>query len=210
MTKPYVVGISGGSASGKTFLLEQLFSQLPDDRLTLISQDNYYKPLKEQKRDEDGLVNFDHPESVNLEGMMRDLKKLVQGKSFSLEEYTFNNPRVKPRILEFHPAPVLVLEGLFIYHLPELNKMYDLKIFVEADEHIKLVRRLRRDHTERGYTVDSILRDYEKFVAPMFHRYVAPLKHDCDLIIPNNKHMYKAIHVLVNHLRQVLNERRQP
>ena len=205
--KPYIIGICGGSASGKTFLLRQLINQLPEEDLTLISQDNYYKKLEEQERDEEGLVNFDHPNSVNLERLEQDLHSLIEGKTVELEEYTFNNPKITPRLLSLRPTPLVILEGLFIFYRPEIAQLIDLKVFVEADEHIKLARRIRRDHSERGYSIESILRDYEKFVAPMYHRFVAPTRKVCDLIIPNNKRMYRAVQMMVNHLRAVLEEK---
>ena len=203
-TKPYFVGICGGSASGKTFMLEQLMSQLPKDKVTLISQDNYYKKFEDQIKDVEGLVNFDHPDSINLDALMNDVQRLIKGESFEMEEYTFNNPAKVPKMLSFSPSPIIILEGLFIYHNPALAQLIDLKLFIEADEHIKLSRRLKRDHKERGYSIESILRDYEKFVAPMYHQFVAPTRIACDIIIQNNKHMYKAIQVVVNHLGAML------
>ena len=205
--KPYIIGICGGSASGKTFLLRQLINQLPEEALTLISQDNYYKKLEEQERDEEGLVNFDHPDSVNLQALEHDLHSLIEGKTVELEEYTFNNPKITPRLLSLKPSPLVILEGLFIFYRPEIAQLIDLKVFVEADEHIKLARRIRRDHSESGYSIDSILRDYEKFVAPMYHQFVAPTRKVSDLIIPNNRRMYRAVQMLVNHLRAVLEEK---
>ncbi|MEO1449684.1 MAG: uridine-cytidine kinase, partial [Bacteroidota bacterium] len=188
------------------FLLKQLISQLDESQITLISLDNYYKKLEDQTRDEEGLVNFDHPDSLNLSLLVEHVQQLIKGETIEMEEYTFNNPKIKPRILTLKPSRIIILEGLFVFYRPELNQLIDLKVFVEAEEHVKLARRLRRDHTERGYTIDSILRDYERFVAPMYHRYVAPTRSVCDLVIPNNKHMYRAIQVMVNHLRTVQRE----
>ncbi|TAE59210.1 MAG: uridine kinase [Bacteroidetes bacterium] len=202
--KPYMIGICGGSASGKTFLLSQIMGQLPADQVTLISQDNYYLPLEEQVRNEDGLVNFDHPDSVDLDLLISDVHRILDGETVFREEYVFNNPNVTPRTLELKPSRLVVLEGLFIYHKSELARLMDLKVFVEADEHIRLARRLRRDHSERGYTIEEILRDYEKFVAPMYSRYVAPTRQLCDIIIPNNSHLYRPVQVLVNHLKFTL------
>ncbi|MEM7513247.1 MAG: uridine kinase [Bacteroidota bacterium] len=203
MKKPYIVGICGGSASGKTFLLNQLREQLKDLTISEVSQDNYYKPLEDQVKTPEGLVNFDHPDSLLLEELYVDMDQLIQEKSITREEYTFNNPTATASMLKIDPSPVIILEGLFIYHLPELRRLIDLKVFVEAEEHIKLARRLRRDISERGYSLESILTDYTKFVAPMYEKYVEPTKRECDLIIPNNRHMYKAINVLVNHIRAV-------
>lgn len=203
MKKPYIVGICGGSASGKTFLLNQLREQLKDLTISEVSQDNYYKPLEDQVKTPEGLVNFDHPDSLLLEELYVDMDQLIHGKSITREEYTFNNPQATASMLTIDPSPVIILEGLFIYHLPELRKLIDLKVFIEAEEHIKLARRLKRDISERGYSLESILTDYTKFVAPMYGKYVEPTKKECDLIIPNNRHMYKAINVLVNHIRAV-------
>lgn len=205
--KPYIIGICGGSASGKTFLLNQLLNQFTEDQVTLVSQDNYYRPLEDQHRDEEGLVNFDHPDSVDLDKLHTDLKALMEGKTLHIKEYTFNNPKVHARTLELRPNPIILVEGLFVYYRQDLAQLIDLKVFVEADEHVKLTRRLRRDHTERGYTIESILRDYDKFVAPMYHRYVAPSKQIADLIVLNNRRMYKAIQVLVHHLHSILAEK---
>ncbi|MDX2247500.1 MAG: uridine kinase [Bacteroidia bacterium] len=205
--KPYIVGICGGSASGKTFLLNQLLKQLPLGQVTIISQDNYYKKQEDQVKDEEGLINFDHPDSINMDELYQDIYLLIQNKGFSRWEYTFNNPEAVPRLLRFEPAPIIIVEGLFIYYRSEISRLIDLKLFIDTEEHIRLSRRLKRDHTERGYSVESILRDYEKYVAPMFYRYVAPLKSQCDMIIPNNRHMYKALQVLVNHLAKILEKK---
>ncbi len=205
--KPYIIGICGGSASGKTFLLNQLLNQFTEEQVTLVSQDNYYRPLEDQHRDEEGLVNFDHPDSVDLDKLHADLKALMEGKTLPIKEYTFNNPKVHARTLELRPNPIIILEGLFVYYRQDLAHLIDLKVFVEADEHVKLTRRLRRDHTERGYTIESILRDYDKFVAPMYHRFVAPSKQIADLIVLNNRRMYKAIQVLIHHLHAILAEK---
>jgi uridine kinase len=197
----YIIGICGGSASGKTYLLNQLIDHLPPDKVTLISQDNYYKNKEEQQKTEDGLINFDHPESVNLARLEVDILRLLEGKEVTIQEYTFNNPNRKARTICYRPTEILILEGLFIFHRPSLNKLIDLKVFIDADEHVKLARRLRRDLTERGYSFEDTLRDYEKFVAPMFYQYIAPQKSISDLVIPNNRHMNNAIGVLTDHLK---------
>lgn len=202
--KPYIVGICGGSASGKTYVLQRLLATFSPDQVALISQDNYYKPFENQRKEHDGLVNFDHPDSLDLAAFARDLHTLIEGGEISLTEYTFNNHDVVPRVFNYRPTPVIVVEGLFIFHLPELAEQIDLKIFVEADEHIKLARRLRRDVAERNYTFDETLRDYERFVAPMYKKYVEPTKNSCDLIIQNNVRVDTAVKVLMDHLHLVL------
>ena len=180
---------------------------LPSAQLTHISQDNYYRQYAAQQKDPDGLVNFDHPDAVDLDYLLADVRRILAGEAVSVQEYTFNNPDRVPATIFMEPRPLIILEGLFIFYHQPLAALIDLKVFVEADEHIKLARRIRRDGQERGYGLESVLRDYERFVAPMYHRYVAPTKWDSDLIIPNNKHMYKAIQVLIHHLKAVLKQR---
>lgn len=205
--KPYIVGICGGSASGKTFLLKQLLAQLPSEKVSLISQDNYYKEKEAQYIEADGLVNYDHPDSLDLQRFATDIQALVDGRSIAVKEYTFNHPTRVPRIFQYKPTPLIVVEGLFIFHLPQLAALIDLKVFIEAEEHIKLLRRLKRDVRERNYSFEETLRDYERFVAPMYKKYVEPTKSHCDLVIHNNSHTYKAIPVLVHHLQAVVAER---
>ena len=204
MNKPYILGISGGSASGKTFLLSQLLQQFPKDTVTLISQDNYYRELVDQARTPEGLVYFDHPDSLDLDRFVGDIQRLIKGETIQVKEYTFNNPERIPEIFTYKPAPIIIVEGLFIFHKEEMARLIDLKVFVDAAEHIKLARRLRRDSTERGYSVESILRDYEKFVAPMYQKFVAPAREESDIVVMNNHHMYKAIRVIINHLNAIL------
>ncbi|MEZ4686268.1 MAG: uridine kinase [Bacteroidia bacterium] len=203
-SQPYIVGICGGSASGKTFLSRQLLARFPKEKITFLSLDEYYKPKDQQVHDEEGLVNWDHPRTLSFDELVKDIESLVRGETIQREEYTFNNPHAIPAMLTFRPAPVIVVEGLFILHEKALRDLFNLKVFVDADEHIRLDRRLRRDTTERGQTMDQVLTDYTKYVAPMYEQFVSPQRQHCDLIVPNNKHMYKALDVLVNHLAVVL------
>jgi uridine kinase len=199
--KPYFVGVSGGSASGKTYLLNQLMKRIPESQITLISQDNYYKVLEQQTRKPDGTVNFDHPDAIDLVKFTQDLQQLMEGQSLTIQEYTFNNPLLTPKMLTYHPAPIILVEGLFIFYKTELFDLLNLKVFVDAEEHIKLSRRIVRDYSERGYKLEEILKQYEQDVIPMYNKFVKPYKESCDIIIPNNYHMDKAIEVLLDHLQ---------
>jgi uridine kinase len=204
--KPYIVGITGGSASGKTFCLERLLESFTAQQLTLISQDNYYHDLQDQPPDETGEVNFDHPNSMNLDRFVQHLHALTQGQAVTVREYTFNHPDKKPRQFTYQPAPIIIVEGLFVMHPFEARQLMDLRVFVEADEHIKLERRLLRDLNERGYDINETLKLYRKAV-PMFRRYVEPFKYECDIVLPNNHSLVAGVQVLVNHLKVVLGER---
>lgn len=200
----YIIGICGGSASGKTYLLERILSRFPKEKCTLISQDNYYKNREAQIKDEEGLVNYDHPDSLDLDKFVADIKSLMAGKTLHVQEYTFNNPDKVPQIFTYHPTPIIILEGLFVFHKPELNRLMNLKLFVDADEHVRFSRRLRRDVQERNYSFDETIRDYNKFVAPMYAKFVAPTQKECDFIIPNNHNMDTAIEVIISYLNTIL------
>ncbi len=199
--KPYVVGIAGGSASGKTYLLSQLLAAFTPQQLTLMSLDNYYKPASEQPRNAEGEINWDQPQALDLELCKRHLSRLIKGRRASVQEWTFNNPNATPRTLQYLPAPILVLEGLFVYNDPELRRLFDLKVFIDAEEHVKLSRRIRRDLVERNSSLEEILSLYETHVVPMYHQHVEPFKYACDLILPNNSVLGKGVEVLVSHLR---------
>lgn len=203
---PYFVGISGGSASGKTFLLDAIMNAFGPHEITLISQDNYYKSLEAQRREPDGDVNFDHPDSVELDRLYQDLQRIRLGETVGLWEYTFNNPNLESRWITYAPAPVVIVEGIFALLHPETNAMYDLRLFIEADEHIRLARRLMRDVKERAYSFETTLNMYRKFTAPMYRQYVEPARFSCDLIIPNNHHMEKATEIVIGHLQGVLKQ----
>ncbi len=206
MKKPYFIGISGGSASGKTFLLKQLLERYPTEKLTLISQDNYYFPHEVQNRDEEGEINFDHPDSVDLDSLVTDLKKLSAGETLNLKEYTFGNTGLKAKTIQYAPAPIMLVEGLFVFYKKEIADQLALKVFVDAEEHIKLSRRIKRDFEERAYGLEEVLIRYESHVIPMYKKYVAPYKEQCDIIIPNNFHMQKATEVLCDHIDKVLSD----
>ncbi len=184
--KPYLVGIAGGSASGKTYLLNSLLKHFKETEICLISQDHYYKPMHMQLVDENGEINFDLPEGIERELLFEDVCKLLEGKSITKQEYTFNVFEQEPRLLEIKPAPIIVIEGLFIFHFEELHSLFDYKVFVDADHDIKLNRRLMRDQKERGYTEDMILYQWYNHVMPAYDQFLLPYKNQCQYIIHNN------------------------
>jgi uridine kinase len=204
MNKPITIGITGGSGSGKTFFLQGLASQFRADEICLISQDHYYKPRDQQPVDENGVKNFDLPESIDRESFQNDLLVLKAGRNVEKREYTFNNPNVSPRLLEFKAAPILVVEGLFVQYFEEISSELDLRIFIEAKDHVKLGRRIKRDQVERGYDIDDVLYRYQYHVMPVYERLIEPLKHHSDLVIPNNSNFGRALEVLVGYLKSRL------
>jgi uridine kinase len=202
--KPFTIGITGGSGSGKTYFLQGLASKFTPDELCLISQDNYYKSRDLQPIDENGVKNFDLPGSIDRTIFRSDLVKLKAGQDVIKKEYTFNNPQAEPKMLTFKTAPIIVVEGLFVQYFEEIASELDLKIFVEAKDHVKLGRRIKRDQVERGYDVDDVLYRYQHHVMPVYESLIEPLKYNCDIVIPNNHHFENALSVLVGYLRTLV------
>lgn len=204
MKKPFTIGITGGSGSGKTYFLQGLASRFTPEELCLISQDNYYKSRDLQPVDENGVKNFDLPVSIDREMFRSDLVKLKAGQDVIKKEYTFNNAQAEPKMLTFRAAPIIVVEGLFVQYFHEIASELDLKIFVEAKDHVKLGRRIKRDQVERGYDVDDVLYRYQHHVMPVYESMIEPLKYNCDIVIPNNHHFENALNVLVGYLKTLV------
>jgi len=197
----YIVGVTGGSASGKSHFLNQLTAEFNESQLCYISQDHYYHPREQQPVDEQGVKNFDTPDSIDFERFVHDIQAVNNGETVTVKEYTYNNPQAEPQILQFKPAPVILVEGIFVFYHQPVAQLLDLRLFIDAQEHIKLSRRITRDREERGYDVDDVLYRYEKHVAPTYLNYIEPFKYTSDLIIPNNQQFDEALAVVVCHLR---------
>ena len=202
--KPYLVGITGGSGSGKTYFLNQLLDAVGKENICLVSQDNYYRPLREQPVDKNGVSNFDTPESLDFVAYTKDVMALCAGQTIEREEYTFNSPTVKPKTLVFESRPIIILEGIFVLYYKEIAKLMDLKLFIEAKEAIKIKRRIIRDNKERGYDLNDVLYRYENHVLPAYENYIEPVKGFADLIVPNNKQCKRALRVVISHLKSKL------
>lgn len=204
MKQAFTIGITGGSGSGKTFFLQGFSKQFSEDEICLLSQDNYYKPLIEQTRDENGIENFDLPGAIDRKAFHDDVLKLKAGMNVTRKEYTFNNPKAEPTFLEFKAAPLLIVEGLFVQYFEEIEKELDLKIFIEAKPHVKIARRIKRDQVERGYDINDVLYRYEFHVMPVYEQLIEPLKHSSDLVVPNNSHSSRALNVVIEFLKTKL------
>lgn len=186
MDKPYVIGIAGSSGSGKTFFLKSFLNHFKEDQITLISQDDYYIPANTKTQEENRLYNFDLPTSIDRKKFYQDIKNLFDGETVFKEEYTFNNPNIKPKMLEIKPAPILIVEGLFIFHYTEVNELLDYRIFLDAEESVALRRRLTRDLIERGYDREDVMYKWVEHVVPAYNEYLLPYKSKVDKVLINN------------------------
>jgi uridine kinase len=187
--KPYIIGVAGGSGSGKTFFLKCFLHHFSSDEVCLISQDDYYKPKETQQIDENGWINFDLPDGIDDIKLLNDIKLLIDGKSIEKMEYTFNVNEDNARLLNITTAPIIIVEGLFVFHYPEIASLFDMKIFMDADEEITLNRRISRDEMERGYSRDMVMYQWVNHVMPAYKQYLLPYKESCQKVIMNNKHV---------------------
>ncbi|MCB0735466.1 MAG: uridine kinase [Flavobacteriales bacterium] len=203
-TLPYIIGIAGGSASGKTTFINRLREQFNTNELCVISQDNYYKSLSDQQVDANGEVNFDLPEAIDFKRLIRDVKTLAKGQEVRMIEYTFNNPGAFPKELVFKSAPILIIEGLFIYAEDKLSRLFDLKVFIEARPDIMFKRRMKRDLNERGIPEEMIRYQWNEHFMPAYEEHMMPHRDSVDMIVVNNSHFDHSFKVFSDHCVQVL------
>jgi uridine kinase len=192
--RPFIIGIAGGSGSGKTFFLKCFLEHFAGDEVSLVSQDDYYFPVAHNMtKEENKLYNFDIPQTIDREQFYADIDKLIHNQTVYKKEYTFNNPEIIPKMIEIRPAPILIVEGLFIFHFTEIAELLDLRIFIEANEEVALSRRLKRDLAERGYSHDDAMYKWVNHVMPAYEVYLLPYRDECEQIIVNNTQIAEDI-----------------
>jgi uridine kinase len=191
------IGIAGGTASGKTSVANELIKNLNQEKVTLVNLDSYYIDLSHLDLEERKKFNFDHPDSVDWNLVYQNLYNLFKLKEAYKPVYSFSlyNRTQEFEVLE--PAKIVILEGLFALYKKELRSLMDLKIFVSAPDDIRLIRRIKRDVSERGRDIDSIIEQYLNFVRPMYIEYIKPTKNYADIIIQNEKSFKSALNLLI-------------
>ncbi|SDS70210.1 uridine kinase [Mucilaginibacter mallensis] len=208
MNKPFIIGIAGGSGSGKTFFLKCFLEHFSTNEVCLVSQDDYYFPVPpDMTAEENKLFNFDLPDTIDHQHFEDDINSLLNWQTIVKKEYTFNNPSAIPKMLEIKPAPILIVEGLFILHFRKIAESLDLKIFIEADDDIALQRRLKRDLMERGYSHDDVIYKWINHVVPAYKEFLLPYKDECDQIITNNTHVADDIICITENISHQLREK---
>ncbi|WP_236976512.1 uridine kinase family protein [Membranihabitans maritimus] len=204
--KSWIIGISGGSGSGKSVFLEDLKNSFAEEEVCFVSQDNYYKRREVQKEDRNGIKNFDLPFSIQLDEFTDDLRKLQRGETVSRNEYTFNNPKAKSRELKFVPAPVIVAEGLFLFSHAPVWDILDLSIFINATDSQRLSRRIIRDQMERNYPLKDVLYRYEHHVFPAYKAYIEPYYDKVDMVINNTTRYDSGLDVVKLYIKQKIKD----
>lgn len=198
-----IIGIAGGTGSGKTTVVHQIMNQLPLTEVGIISQDHYYRENNNLSYEERAKINFDHPRAIDFELMTEHLKELKAGNTIPQPVYSFvTHNRTDDTILT-HPRKVMIVEGILILADAKLREMFDIKIFVHADSDERLIRRLKRDIAERGRDMEEVLNRYQNTLKPMHEQFIEPTKAYADIIIPNDKYNTVAIDVV----RAVINQR---
>jgi uridine kinase len=208
MNKPYIIGIAGGSGSGKTFFLKRFLDHFSADEVCLVSQDDYYFPVAhDMTPEENKLYDFDKPATIDKDQFEADITKLIAGETIFKKEYTFNNPNIEPKMLEIKPAPILIIEGLFIFHFKAIGQLLDLRIFLEADESVALQRRLKRDLIERGYSHDDVMYKWVNHVVPAYNEFLLPYRDGCNRVIINNTNTAEKIQAITDEISNELREK---
>jgi uridine kinase len=202
--KPFIIGIAGGSGSGKTFFLNCFLHHFKNDQITLVSQDDYYVPVGEMTQEENKRYNFDLPSTIESDQFCMDIRKLISGETVYKKEYNFNNPLAVVKMMEINPAPIIIVEGLFILHFREIEALLDHRIFIEADEHIALARRIKRDGLERGYSEEDVLYKWHNHVAPAYVEFLLPYRDGCEQIIHNNSNEAEDMIRITNEISEEL------
>ena len=205
--KPILIVIAGGSASGKTTVVNKIINELNSKNVTVIKHDDYYKDLSHLPIEERAKVNFDHPHSLDSDLFVSQLKTLLDGKSIEKPTYDFvchNRSKITETI---NPTKVIVTEGILVLEDERVRDLGDIKIFVESDDDIRFIRRLVRDTKERGRSIESVINQYLNTVKPMYYAFVKPTKRYADIIIPNDNTHDVAVNCIVRMIKDMLGEK---
>lgn len=200
-----IIGIAGGTGSGKTTVVQKITGLLKKEEVVVIPQDSYYKDNSHLSMEERQEQNFDHPDSVDFDLLIRHLTDLKQGRSIEQPVYSYITcSRSRTETVHVDPAHIIIVEGILIFTCPELRKMLDMRVFVDADADDRLSRVISRDIVERGKSVEKVLSRYEKTVKPMHLQFIEPSKRYADIIVPQGGHNRVAVDILMAAIEKAL------
>ncbi|WP_282115538.1 uridine kinase [Lactobacillus intestinalis] len=206
LEKPIIIGITGGSGSGKTTIAHEIANQIEaNDRIVIMTQDSYYKdntglPMSERQK-----INYDHPNAFDMPLLEAQLNQLLHRKPIEMPTYDFTEHTRSDKTVHINPADIIILEGILVLFNEEIRNLMDIKVYVDTDDDIRFIRRLERDMKERGRSLDSVINQYLTTVKPMYHQFIEPTKRYADIIIPEGGENNVAIDMLTTKVRSVLN-----
>ncbi|WP_339611113.1 uridine kinase [uncultured Planktosalinus sp.] len=198
-----IIGIAGGTGSGKTTVVNQIINELPPNEVGVISQDSYYKDTSHLPFEERVKINFDHPKAIDFDLLVAHLKELKKGKTIKQPVYSFVEHNRTNQTVATAPKHVMIVEGILILTHPDIRDMFDIKIYVHADSDERLIRRLKRDIAERGRNLEEVLNRYQTTLKPMHQQFIEPTKEYADIIIPTNRYNTVAVDIV----RTIINQK---
>ena len=203
---PYVIGVAGGTGSGKTTVSRRIQEAVNVEHIAYMQHDNYYRDQSHLSREERARTNYDHPDSLETELMVQHIAALKAGQSIEMPIYDFTQDNRSAETQRVDPAPVILVEGILIFVEKELRDLMDVRIFVDTDADVRFIRRLRRDIVERGRTLDSVVQQYMGTVRPMHLEFVEPSKRYADIIVPRGGDNRVAMEMIVSRIHALLRE----
>ena len=205
MNKPILILVAGGTASGKTTVVNEILSCCDNDRIAVVCMDNYYKKRDDISLEERKLINYDHPNSYDIDLLKKDLNLLINNKPINCPVYDFTvHNRHESETILIEPAKVIILEGILALYDNDIRALSNINIFVESEADIRFIRRLKRDMCQRGREIDDIIYQYLSTVKPMYDEYVAPTKKYADIIIPNDNKHDVALSILSAKIKEII------
>lgn len=204
--KPIIIGVAGGSGSGKTTVVREIYKSFPNQSIAVIEQDAYYKAQDQKTMEERLETNYDHPLAFDHELLISHLRKLAVFQSIEKPVYDYTRHTRSDKIIPVEPKDVIILEGILILEDEDLRDLMDIKVFVDTDSDLRIIRRMIRDTHERGRTLDSVIDQYLTVVRPMHNQFVEPSKRYADLIVPEGGQNHVAIDLLVTKVQAILNQ----
>lgn len=205
--RPIVIGITGGSGSGKTTIAQEVARLIHDnDRIMILTQDSYYKdnsnlPMEDRKK-----INYDHPNAFDMDLLIKQLKNLLDRQPVEMPVYDFTIHNRSKNTVHLEPADIIILEGILVLSDEKLRDLMNIKVYVDTDDDIRFIRRLQRDIEDRGRSIDSVIHQYLATVKPMYHQFIEPTKRYADIIIPEGGENNVAIDMLTTKIRSILNQ----
>ncbi|MBU5590928.1 uridine kinase [Clostridium sp. MSJ-4] len=206
MNKPILIGIAGGTGSGKSTIAKEIYSRFNEECIAMVEQDSYYKDQSEIPFEERVKINYDHPKAFDTDLLIQHLKALLNGEAVEKPMYDFEEHNRKKETVTVESKDIIILEGILILEDPRIRELLNIKLYVDTDADVRIIRRILRDINERGRSVDSVINQYLNVVRPMHLQFIEPTKRYADIIIPEGGHNKVAIDIIVANIKHILQE----